>query len=144
MVKHVERMWTLGVVASLVTLLGVGLVSTPAFAATDVAISGSTYSSNDTWYLSSTYRTVTSVDGGYVSINIDVAPKLNTNQPDYLQWRLHLGPGNYTQVFGLSQDPNAWTSLGYYGPPGRQFKNVFARGTTCNNCNHNFSGNMTY
>ncbi|WKU07263.1 hypothetical protein [Micromonospora sp. HUAS LYJ1] len=106
-------------------------------------ISGSTYSSSTTYYLSSEFRKVTLDRNGNVYVNLDSAPKLSNGSADYMKWIIYITP-NDSPVKVINQDPSAWTDMGYFGPPGTYFRNKFARGTTCNNCNHNFSGNMDY
>lgn len=129
--------------ALLPVVLAVLVLPPVAHADLNVPISGSTYSDANTWYLSATFRQVTLDKGGYIQVNIDVAPKLSNGSPDYMKWRIYITP-NYGPIYAINQDPASWTNLGYYGPPGTFFRNSFARGTTCPNCNHNFSGNEDY
>ncbi|MFV2100489.1 hypothetical protein [Micromonospora sp. LOL_024] len=136
----------MGIVASALAAT-TALVAAPTPAAADLAlnipISGSTYSSSSVYYLSAEWRQVTLDQGGYILVNLDRTPRLSNGTPDYMKWMIYVTPNN-SPMKTINQDPAAWTNMGYFGPPGTYFRNRFARGTTCNNCDHNFSGNMDY
>ncbi|WP_213452255.1 hypothetical protein [Rhizomonospora bruguierae] len=123
-------------------MLAIAGFPTAAWADYRVPISGDTWSDSGVWYTSATWRTVSFADGPYVSINISKAPKLRSGSPDYIKWRIKVTDDGPT--YAINQTASTYTDLGYYGPPGTQFRNKFARGTTCSNCDHSFSGRMTY
>ncbi|MET8462865.1 hypothetical protein [Micromonospora zamorensis] len=106
-------------------------------------ISGSTYSSSTVYYLSAEWRQVTLDKNGYIQVNLDRTPRKSNGAADYMKWIIYVTP-NDSPMKTINQDSTAWTSMGYFGPPGTYFRNKFARGTTCNNCDHNFSGNLDY
>lgn len=94
---------------------------------------------------SNNYRTITNDQGGWVKLQLDVRPKLANGTNDQIKWRL------------IGNDGSIWDGATYYiadtswhwltqKPVGWQFRNSFARYTTCTSsgCNHNFSGNMDY
>lgn len=129
----------------LATILSPVVFAAPAQAVYQTPISGSTYSSGTAWYLSTTWRTVSFSHGPYILLNINRAPRLsNGSSPDYMRWRINLNDSYNGPTFAINQTPSGYTDLGYYGPPNLQFRNSFGRGTTCNNCDHDFTGHMTY
>ncbi|WP_148083629.1 hypothetical protein [Micromonospora sp. Llam0] len=132
------------VVTTLIAVLSPTLLATPAYAGYQTPISGSTFSSGTVWYLSTTWRTV-SFYGPYIEINIHRAPRLADGKADYMRWRINQGSSSTDgPVYAINETPSGYTDLGYYGPPYTQFRNKFGRGTTCNNCDHDFEGKMTY
>jgi hypothetical protein len=118
------------------------LIPSAAHAAWDIPISGTTSSGSNIWYTSANYRTVTNDHGGEVWINIDSYPKLSNGAADQLKWRLRVGEIDTSTEY-LWRDGTYWEYITWYSI-GTQFRNRFARYTDCPNCNHNFTGNMTY
>jgi hypothetical protein len=143
MKRGVDRIRVLASVVVAGAALALGVFPTPASAAYRVPIDGETWSDSNVWYTSATFRMVSHApDGPYISINISTAPKLSNGTADFIKWRIRTDVDGPT--YAINQTPSTFTDLGYYGPPGTHFRNKFARGTTCPNCNHSFSGRMTY
>jgi len=126
-------------------------------AASSHSISGETWSSSTEWYWSATIRTKSG--SGNVQVNISTTPCwYNPNvsgnpctEYDSMKWQLATSgststtsgtviSGSYTT--GIER--NSTTTIVYLSS-GTQFRNVFARGTSCFvNCKHTFSGTETY
>lgn len=121
---------------------GALLVGTPGISyATVSQISGSTYSSADVWYTSANYRTITNDEGGQVKVYISNFPSLSNGNPDQLKWQTVNGSATSSVTY-------IGSSYGYYTvgswSAGVQFRNKYARYTTCNNCDHYFEGSIAY
>ncbi|MEV5818382.1 hypothetical protein ABUL04_21780 [Micromonospora harpali] len=141
----IEKKWAKLAYSALAGLTA-ALVLTPtaAQAALDIPISGSTYSSADVWYESANTRTVTNDNGGEIDVQMDSRPKLsNGSTSDQLKWQIRWGNNNVSNIIYISNS-NWNRDISPYTPTGSWFWNRYARYTTCNNCNHNFSGNMNY
>ena len=126
-------------------------------AASDHSISGETWSSSTEWYWSATIRTKSG--SGDVKVNISTTPcwynpNISGNPCttyDSMKWQLATSgststtsgtviSGSYTT--GIQRKS---TTTIVYLANGKQFRNVFARGTSCFvNCKHTFSGTQYY
>lgn len=106
-------------------------------------ISGATYSYSTVWYTSTNYRTKS--ENGNVHIRFDKLPRFASGTYDAIKWRYIANNGS---VIGGSHytiwNVDTWDTHWYMGQ-GQQFRNSFARQTTCTvNCDHSFSGDQVY
>jgi hypothetical protein len=136
------RTWRRGIAVAVLATLVVGLAApSPAFA-DYVSLSGTTYSDADAWYISSNYRTITSAYGGDIYLGIGTPPLMSDAQTgDQIKWRLI---GNWGEIWDNKTTYHTGNSQQWINnkPVGWQFRNSFARYTTCqiNWCRHDFTG----
>lgn len=106
------------------------------------AISGSTYSSADVWYVSTNYRTKAGY--GQISLWFSQLPTKRDGSTDTIKWRFIDNNGsiiNGTTFYFSDWDPHPTL----YRNDGTQFRNSYARYSHCTSgCNHDFSGLEEY
>ncbi|MDI1459545.1 hypothetical protein QEZ54_01060 [Catellatospora sp. KI3] len=152
-VHKVERTAARGVmrrlvpaVTSAIAMIMVIALPGVAHAASDHAVSGDTWSWSSEWYISTTYRTKSG--DGNAKIKFSELPLLDgSSRPvDGIKWRYIANNGSVVGGSEFSMySLNTWYTH-WYLSNGFQFRNSFARTTTCTNpgCNHHFAGTQNY
>ena len=147
--------WSSPVRRVTVAVLGLTAIAATTFAfpgaaqaASDHSISGETWSSASEWYRSATVRTKAGT--GNVNVTSSTTPRWfnssgQVSSYDTMKWQLINSSGGVisgSYKTGITRNSTkTLTSL----TNGTQFRNEFARGTTCfNNCSHTFSGTQYY
>jgi hypothetical protein len=128
------------------SILLVMALPSPANAADWVSISGSTFSSSSAWHVSENIRTKSGDSA--VKAKFSSRPLLaDGTSSDQLKFGIVHAccyPSypiiGSIQYFSNSSERTLVSTLA----SGTQFRTTFARYTTCNNCNHNFAGQLYY
>ncbi|MEU7923472.1 hypothetical protein [Micromonospora zamorensis] len=119
-------------------------IAAPAQAASWHGISGDTWSDSNKWYTSSTIRQKSGE--GPVWIKFSRMPRFSSGTVDGIKWEL-IPVGASGTLTGKLVMYNEGTTYELHGGMAnyKQFKNSFARTSTCtSNCGHGFAGEQLY
>jgi hypothetical protein len=132
----------IGAAASGMLMVAALIIPGAALAASNHSISGETWSSASVWYTSATVRTKSG--DGNPTLKFTSLPRFSSGNNDCIKWRyVDASDGSYP---GTDTMCSTGTSYSYwYMWNGDQFKNSFARETTCfSGCSHTFAGTQYY